>query len=241
MSQNCNIVRDLLPLYVEKMLSADSQAFVEEHLKDCPDCQAELESLKSDAAVDASVKSIESQIGESSVPLKKVKKAMKKKKLLTIAIAAASTLLIVCLLHYFPVYRLTQVGWISSYYSGDEMSMLVSIGSHSDRTTAQSVLRKADEAFHDLRHTREENEEKYGPLARYATTIDRNGSFNEYTLELWSAHFDDNEGYIWVFYSDKVFDCNGNEICGSSQVPSLWKVQKDESGEWNVVSIKEHP
>lgn len=241
MNQNCSIVRDLLPLYTENMLSTDSKSFVEEHLKDCPECQAELEALKSDAVVEASVKSTANQNTDEALPLKKMKKTLHKKKWITIGIAAASVFLIVCLLHYFPVYRLASVSGVSSYYDSKELSMLVSIGSKSDRTTAQSVLRKADEAFHDLTHTREENEEKYGPLARYATTVDRNGAFSEYTLELLSAHLGGKEGYLWVLYTDKVFDDEGDIICGSSQVASLWKVQKDESGIWNVISIKEHP
>ena len=43
---NCDIVRDLLPLYQEGMLSPDSVEFVEGHLKTCPDCRAERELLR---------------------------------------------------------------------------------------------------------------------------------------------------------------------------------------------------
>ena len=76
MSQNCNIVRDLLPLYVEKMLSADSQTFVEEHLKECEDCRKELESLKQG---DSSVSMVKDHTDEA-IPIKKVKKKLSKKK-----------------------------------------------------------------------------------------------------------------------------------------------------------------
>jgi anti-sigma factor RsiW len=41
------MIKDLLPLYVENMLSKDSQLLVESHLKTCPECQKELELLKS--------------------------------------------------------------------------------------------------------------------------------------------------------------------------------------------------
>jgi hypothetical protein len=43
----CDMIKDLLPLYVENMLSKDSQLLVESHLKTCPECQKELELLKS--------------------------------------------------------------------------------------------------------------------------------------------------------------------------------------------------
>ena len=36
---NCNIIKDLLPLYKENLLSEESKIFVEEHLKSCPDCE----------------------------------------------------------------------------------------------------------------------------------------------------------------------------------------------------------
>jgi len=88
MNRNCNIVRDLLPLYVEKMLSADSQAFVEEHLKDCEDCRKELESLKQG---DSSVSMVKDHTDEA-IPIKKVKKKLSKKKAITIITAVVLTL-----------------------------------------------------------------------------------------------------------------------------------------------------
>ena len=43
--RDCGIARDLLPLYQEGMLSADSVEFLEEHLRTCPACRAEREKL----------------------------------------------------------------------------------------------------------------------------------------------------------------------------------------------------
>ena len=40
---SCQVVRDLLPLYHDGVCSKDSRALVEEHLKTCPACRAELE------------------------------------------------------------------------------------------------------------------------------------------------------------------------------------------------------
>lgn len=45
MKNECSIVRDLLPLYLEDMLSEQTAAFVRSHLADCPACRAELDSL----------------------------------------------------------------------------------------------------------------------------------------------------------------------------------------------------
>ena len=37
--KNCNIIKDLIPLYKEDLLSDESKIFVEEHLKTCRDCE----------------------------------------------------------------------------------------------------------------------------------------------------------------------------------------------------------
>lgn len=52
MKKACSIVRDVLPLYFENMVSEDTAAFVKEHLENCPDCAAELECLKSGKQID---------------------------------------------------------------------------------------------------------------------------------------------------------------------------------------------
>ena len=42
---DCEIVRDLLPLYHDGACSQASGAAVEEHLKTCPACRAELDAM----------------------------------------------------------------------------------------------------------------------------------------------------------------------------------------------------
>lgn len=46
MTNECDIVRDLLPLYSENMASENSVKFIDEHLERCEDCRAELEKLE---------------------------------------------------------------------------------------------------------------------------------------------------------------------------------------------------
>ena len=49
MKTECSVVRDLLPLYLEDMVSPETAQYVKAHLADCPECQAELDSLKKGA------------------------------------------------------------------------------------------------------------------------------------------------------------------------------------------------
>ena len=45
MKKECSIIRDMLPLYFENMVSEDTAEFVKKHIENCPDCAAELAGL----------------------------------------------------------------------------------------------------------------------------------------------------------------------------------------------------
>ena len=45
MRNECNIIRDILPLYAEDMVSPDTVSYVEEHLKSCEACRREYEQM----------------------------------------------------------------------------------------------------------------------------------------------------------------------------------------------------
>lgn len=46
MKKKCDIVKDLLPLYVDDVVSDGSKEFIKEHLKNCEECKNYLEGLK---------------------------------------------------------------------------------------------------------------------------------------------------------------------------------------------------
>ena len=52
MKNDCKIIKDLLPLYAEDMVSEETAQYIDEHLKDCEECRTELESLKDGAVVE---------------------------------------------------------------------------------------------------------------------------------------------------------------------------------------------
>lgn len=49
MKTECSIIKDLLPLYVEDMVSEETAQYVSDHLNVCADCKAEYDALKSDS------------------------------------------------------------------------------------------------------------------------------------------------------------------------------------------------
>ena len=246
MKNECSYVRDVLPLYLENMVSEETAKFVKEHLENCPECAKEFEDMKAGKKVEKINNDTQNHLeAEVLKSMKAIRRRFQKKAFRVGAIIAAIIINIGVLIHIFPVYRIMHIGpmTMGNYYSNEQIARALYIGSASDRREAQAVLRLADKAFNDVRSTRAENEEEYGLLARYATPTDSYGdvAFNEHSLELWSAHLGEDEGWIWVFYSSETFNHDGNMACGSWRIPSLWKVEKDDTGEWVVVQIREHP
>lgn len=81
MSNQCNLIKDILPLYVEDMVSADTQEFVNAHLEHCAECRAELERMRGSTKF---VPNIDTDI----VPLKRIKKDLFIRRLQTIFFTA---------------------------------------------------------------------------------------------------------------------------------------------------------
>ena len=61
MKISCDVIRDLLPLYVEDMLSNDSKNIVDEHIEQCESCRDELKKLSGDEVHSCAVNQIENK------------------------------------------------------------------------------------------------------------------------------------------------------------------------------------
>ena len=81
MDISCDIIRDLLPLYAEDMVSNDSRGLVEEHLEGCDPCKKELELLKQAQKLPVDV---------DTHALERVSKEIRKRKILTVLCVIAT-------------------------------------------------------------------------------------------------------------------------------------------------------
>lgn len=95
MEISCNIIKDLLPLYAEDMVSEDSKKMVDDHLCGCDDCTKELAVIKKTPKVPLEV-DVQS--------LKRVGDSIKRRRIVA-ALTAIMTLLTLCVSTY--VYLLT--------------------------------------------------------------------------------------------------------------------------------------
>lgn len=75
MKTECSIVRDLLPLYAEDMVSEETAQYVSGHIKSCPECKSELDSLKEGAVFMTNENEPTPKVEEAK-PFKKIMKRM---------------------------------------------------------------------------------------------------------------------------------------------------------------------
>ena len=102
MKISCNVIQDLLPLYVEDIISEESAKIVEEHVQNCNNCQEILDEMK-----DTKTESITDDF--QKVPLQLVKKNLKKRKIEAIILSALFVFLVMLTMfsyltrpHYVP-------------------------------------------------------------------------------------------------------------------------------------------
>ncbi|MBA2174850.1 zf-HC2 domain-containing protein [Halobacillus locisalis] len=83
MKISCNVIKDILPLYAEDMVSQDTRDLVEDHIDSCENCKKHLEEMRTfeEPPVDTDI-----------APLKNIQNTLRRKKLQTILFSVMVTL-----------------------------------------------------------------------------------------------------------------------------------------------------
>lgn len=92
-NSECSIVRDILPLYVENVISDDTKQFVDEHLSHCAECKNELELSQTDITLEKAC--LEKDSGAEVI--KKIGLDIKKKRVFTGILSAFISAIVVIL------------------------------------------------------------------------------------------------------------------------------------------------
>ena len=85
---NCNIIRDILPLYLDDVVSDETKQMVEEHLQSCASCRAEASAMKKDVILPASKTQ---RLAEAKV-IKGIRTKIFRKKVIVSAVTVAAVL-----------------------------------------------------------------------------------------------------------------------------------------------------
>ena len=121
MKNECDIVKDLLPLCADGMLSESSVSFVEEHIKTCPDCAAALKKLKSEEPERKPTVINDPSVLAASI--KKIKKKIAHRVILGIVITALAAFTVFALIKIFEPYTVENLE--SDLYTSEELEFAV--------------------------------------------------------------------------------------------------------------------
>ena len=124
MKIHCNIARDLMPLYIDDVLSDESKAAVEEHLTGCSECRQYFRKMHDDDIPDSDAmhEEIINRLDEAE-SLKKLKRSILLKRIITIAVTAAVVIGLVIagdiLIYHNPKYISYEEAGIRMTENGD--------------------------------------------------------------------------------------------------------------------------
>lgn len=117
MKITCNIIQDLLSLYVDQALSEDSCTLVEEHLTDCEQCRRVLAELKDEQDSLAVVKGETAkeqdtkEDPDAKAAFKKIRRSILRKRMISVCVAVACVLAAVRAGNYFYYERKEYIPW----------------------------------------------------------------------------------------------------------------------------------
>ena len=111
MKENCKIVQDLLPNYIEKLTSKETNLFIENHLKECHECNEILDNMQKTLKVKG-----QKSDGREVKYIKKVRNKIKLLEAIIVIVLAISLGVAIYYCYYFQDYskrleeRMTEVG-----------------------------------------------------------------------------------------------------------------------------------
>lgn len=135
MKISCDIIRDLLPLYAEDMVSEDSKHLVDDHLCGCDDCAKELAALKKPQKVP-----VETDVSS----LKRVEVTIRRKKTLTVlaVLMTVAALIVTAATWLMTPYTLTATEAIEDVWVTENGALAIDY--------ARGITGKASKAIFDV-------------------------------------------------------------------------------------------
>lgn len=117
MDEKCSIVQDLLPLYTEDMVRAETRGFIDTHLAGCADCQSALSALRAEVPAAPEM---------NAAPLRGIRRELRRQKLTAVLLAVTLALTLACSSYAY----LTAPQYLS--YDEVELALLGGVSAESD-------------------------------------------------------------------------------------------------------------
>lgn len=92
MNMNCNIIKDLLPSYVDGLCSEDTRKIVEKHMKNCEECRRVVQMMEMEKLTDT-IHMISDEVEVAKEPFKRIDKKQRIQVLVVIVITFMITVI----------------------------------------------------------------------------------------------------------------------------------------------------
>lgn len=229
MKVSCSVIEDLLPSYLDGLLSDDSRKMVEEHLEECPACRKKLEEMKKPLEISIQT---EEKTGEPPVqdarksarPLRKIKRRLLRRWIIGITAAVLITVSVMRLHSYLYYEKEDYIPYESSeiYLEDNKLMIGRSIAGnrlHDVYSPDQTVefLYLADTAY----------SRKEYPAVRQTTML--KDFDNPYDSSVDGAS---SPGYLDTV--TKVYYVSEDAV---KQLDTLWKMEDKGESEQDIVSL----
>ena len=100
----CTVVRDLLPLFAEKMIQPETQSLIEEHLSACPECRKEYSEITAGATA------TEDTVISTLAPLRTLKKELRRRRWYA-ALIAGLFVFVIAIIYVYHSESLKPLPW----------------------------------------------------------------------------------------------------------------------------------
>lgn len=171
-NKECSIVKDLLPLYIDHVVSQDTENFVKEHLEQCESCKKEYDLLLQEITLSSNI----DMQKENIKILNQIKKKIKKKKIyISIASILFTIFVFIILFTYYnkqPIstaYQETIPIELGEQITFDEIQNDGPIDSISYNIKLNPYL---------------DDPNVYAPVDTYTVEVTRNGKIKNYIFEV---------------------------------------------------------
>lgn len=133
MNISCDVIRDLLPLYAEDMVSEDSRNLIDDHLRDCDACVKELDALKKPQKI---------PVATDVSSLKRVELTIRRKKTLTVlaVMMTVAALIVTAMTYLMTPYILTKTEAIEDVWVTEDGALAIDYARGITGKASQSIL-----------------------------------------------------------------------------------------------------
>ena len=198
MNIKCEVIKDLLPLYMDGVASEESCALIEDHLKECEDCRQYLDLLQEDLP-DVS----EVSLADETASLRKIKRRLRRNRVLVVLVTMVFAVIAGLVIHS---QHLTEyVGSLDENLSYELPAGYELMESQTDSNLdSVSYVRKTDNSLETITIYYDglyESEASYVMEKTFSVDEDTRGGITRYDWD----HGYENSMDFTVFHGDETY------------------------------------